>query len=57
MIIKNNKTFHLIGKNISYIMAIGSTNDLLHVYFGKKLRDRDYSDSSRVTPNAFCTET
>ena len=55
MIIKNNKTFHLIGKNISYIMAIGPTDDLLHVYFGKKLRDRDYSDNSRVTPNGFCT--
>lgn len=42
MIIKNNNTIHLQGKNISYIMFIGKHGDLLHYYFGKKLKDREY---------------
>ena len=44
MIIKTNHTFHLQGRNISYIMAVNSAGDLLHVYYGKKLRVREYSD-------------
>ena len=44
MIIKTNNTFHLQGRNISYIMAVNSAGDLLHVYYGKKLRVREYSD-------------
>ena len=43
MIIKNNNTFHMQGKNISYIMAISKAGDLLHYYFGEKLADKDYS--------------
>jgi len=43
MIIKNNNTFHLQGKNISYIMTVNEIGDLLHYYFGKKLTDRDYA--------------
>ena len=42
MIIKNNNTFHLQGKNISYIIVINETGDLLHYYFGEKLVNRDY---------------
>lgn len=43
MIIENCRTFHLQGRNISYIMSVDSFDNLLHVYYGKKLRDRDYS--------------
>ncbi len=43
MIIKRNNTFHLQGKNISYIMTINEAEDLLHYYFGSKISDRDYS--------------
>jgi len=43
MIVKNGKTFHLKGKNSSYIMALNECGNLIHYYFGKKLADRDYS--------------
>lgn len=43
MIIKNGKTIHLQGKNISYIMFENEEGDLLHFYFGAKIADRDYS--------------
>lgn len=43
MIIKNNNTFHLQGKNISYIMTLNGKGDLLHHHFGSKMADRDYS--------------
>lgn len=43
MIIKNGKTIHLQGRNISYIMFENECGDLLHFYFGKKLGDCDYS--------------
>lgn len=43
MLIKNNNTFHLQGKNISYIMLLNECGDLLHYHFGKKLMNRDYS--------------
>jgi len=43
MIYKNGKTFHLQGKDISYIMYLNEYGDLLHYYFGKKICDRDYS--------------
>lgn len=43
MIIKNNNTFHLQGKNISYIMTLNGKCDLLHHHFGSKMADRDYS--------------
>ncbi len=44
MIIKNNNTFHLMGRNVSYIMAVDECGNLLHVHYGKKLADRDYSE-------------
>ncbi|MGM9936530.1 MAG: alpha-galactosidase, partial [Candidatus Ornithomonoglobus sp.] len=40
---KNNNTFHLMGRSISYIMSVGKAGDLIHLYYGRKLRDRDYS--------------
>lgn len=43
MIVKNNNTFHLMGRNVSYIMAVDEAGNLLHVHYGKKLRDKDYS--------------
>lgn len=43
MIIKNNNTFHLQGKNISYIMTLNEIGDLFHHHFGGKMADRDYS--------------
>ena len=43
MIVKNNNTFHLQGKSISYIIAINETGDLLHYFFGNKIENRDYS--------------
>ncbi|MDD6763388.1 MAG: alpha-galactosidase [Clostridiales bacterium] len=43
MILENNGTFHLQGKNISYIIAVNSEGDPVHVYYGKKLKDRAYS--------------
>lgn len=46
MIIKNNSTFHLQGKNVSYIMTLNEAGDLLHYYYGKKLRDKDYSSTA-----------
>lgn len=43
MIIINDNTFHLQGKNISYIMIVNDNRDLLHYYFGRKLKNRDYA--------------
>lgn len=43
MIFKNNNTFHLQGKNVSYIMVLNEKGDLLHYHFGKKISNRDYS--------------
>lgn len=50
MIIKNGNTFHLIGKNSSYIMVLNECGNLLHYYYGKKLSDRDYSGKAKNDP-------
>lgn len=42
MIIRNNNTIHLQGRDVSYIMFVNETGDLLHFYFGKKIADCDY---------------
>ncbi|MBR6638107.1 MAG: alpha-galactosidase, partial [Lachnospiraceae bacterium] len=42
MIIKNNNTIHLQGRDVSYIMFVNEMGDLLHFYFGKKIADCDY---------------
>ena len=43
MIIQNGKTFHLCGKDSSYILYINEYGDLLHYYYGTRIADRDYS--------------
>ena len=48
MILKTNNTFHLQGKNISYIMAVNAAGDLIHIHYGKKLKERDYSDIKTI---------
>lgn len=57
MIIKNDCTFHLLGKNTSYILIIGPQGDLLHYYYGNKLKKRNYSAMlpQKGVP-VFCTE-
>lgn len=42
MIMINKNIFHLQGKHISYIMAVNECGDLLHYYYGKKIRDKHY---------------
>ena len=46
MIIKNNNTFHLHGRNISYIMAVDSFGNLIHIHYGRKLHDKDYDKTN-----------
>ena len=46
MIIKNNNTFHLQGRNISYIMAVDSFGNLIHIHYGRKLHDTDYDKTN-----------
>lgn len=46
MIIKNNNTFHLQGRNISYIMSVDSFGNLIHIHYGKKLHDKDYGKTN-----------
>ena len=46
MIIKNNNTFHLQGRNISYIMAVDSFGNLIHIHYGRKLHDKDYDKTT-----------
>ena len=43
MIVRNGKTTHLIGRDISYIMFENEDGDLLNFHFGKKIADIDYS--------------
>lgn len=43
MILKNNRTFHLRGKDISYVIVVNEQGDLIHYYFGRKISDKDYS--------------
>ena len=42
MIVRNGKTTHLIGRDISYIMFENEDGDLLNFHFGKKIADIDY---------------
>ena len=46
MLIKNNNTFHLQGRNISYIMAVDSFGNLIHLHYGRKLHDKDYDKTN-----------
>lgn len=47
MIVKNNNTFHLLGRDISYVIAVDESGNLLHVHYGKKIRDKDYSKMNK----------
>lgn len=47
MIIQNNNTFHLQGRNISYIISVNSAGDVVHVFFGQKLRNKEYSGTEK----------
>ena len=51
MIIKNNNTFHLQGRNISYIMAVDSFGNLIHIHYGRKLHDKDYDKTNTKYAN------
>ena len=51
MITKLNNTFHIKGKNTSYIMAVDKSGNLVHIYYGKKLRDKDYSEIEHKRPS------
>lgn len=42
MIIENKNIFHLQGRDVSYIIAINECGDVLHYYYGKKLRNKSY---------------
>ncbi len=42
MIVKNGNIFHLQGKNTSYMFSVNESGDLVHLYYGKKLRDKKY---------------
>lgn len=44
MITKNGRTFNLAGRSVSYVIAADECGNLHHVYYGKKLRNKDYSD-------------
>ena len=50
MIIRNGNTFHLSGKNSSYIMVLNECKNLLHYHFGRKLSDKDYSGNVENDP-------
>ncbi|KGX91656.1 alpha-galactosidase [Pontibacillus halophilus JSM 076056 = DSM 19796] len=40
-IAEQNKQFHLQGKDVSYIFHVMKNGHLGHLYYGKKIRDRD----------------
>lgn len=42
MITVDNKTIHLQGRDMSYIMTVGEHGDLLHYHFGRKLGIREF---------------
>ncbi len=46
MIFENGKTFHLKGKNISYIIYVNVNGELKHYYYGKTIPDRDYGKTA-----------
>lgn len=52
MITKTGNFFHLEGKNISYVIAIGSDGTLVHSYYGKKIRvNENYKTSFNTLGN------
>ena len=53
MIIQTNKTLHLLGKNISYVLIENEEGDLLNFYFGKKLPVEDYAARQDLWEEAY----
>ncbi|AGB42387.1 alpha-galactosidase [Halobacteroides halobius DSM 5150] len=47
---KEEKLFHLQAKNTSYIIKISETEDLYHVYWGKKLNLIEKTDCTALNP-------
>ena len=63
MIVRNGKTTHLIGRDISYIMFENEDGDLLNFHFGKKIANIDYSQMKEeweekwgFVSNRFCLD-
>jgi len=63
MIIKNGKTTHLQGRDISYIMFENDEGDLLQFHYGRKISDCDYSlmrdewnERDGFVSNEFCLD-
>lgn len=48
MISVQNKTFHLRGKNFSYVFYISGEGYLLSFHFGKPIAERDYSEDEHL---------
>lgn len=48
MISVRNKTFHLRGKNFSYVFYISREGYLLNFHFGKPIAERDYSEDEHL---------
>jgi alpha-galactosidase len=50
---EKTKEFHLQGKDFSYIFSVLKNNQLGHLYYGKKIRQRDsFSHLYKVQPKA-----
>jgi len=43
MIVQNGKTWHLMGKNLSYVVYVDSEGNLLNFHIGGRIANEDYS--------------
>ena len=53
MIIQNNKTVHLLGKNVSYVLVENDEGDLLNFHFGPKIVAADYAAQPELWEEAY----
>ena len=53
MIIQKNKTVHLLGKNISYVLMENQEGDLLNFHFGQKIATEDYAAQPELWEEAY----
>ena len=53
MIIQEGKTYHLQGKNISYVMMENQEGDLLNFHFGRKIAAGDYAARPQLWAEAY----
>lgn len=51
---RNKRVFHLYNKEISYMIHISKDNGLIHLYFGKYLKDYDLT-SMLVNTHYYCS--